>query len=111
MFEELNGNSSVTTIIHHNNEEMMVGSTDGFDIKPVYFASDEHIARLKDTNICGQVVEVYCHFSENRIYRSYINGSGMANNPSNTDIEVDSGTPDSTCSCPFVGNCDTKLTR
>lgn len=99
IFEDLNGKTRVTTIVHHYNEEMVIGSTNGFDIKPDYFASDMHIALLLEDNECSQTVEVYCHFTTNRFYRSYIG-----------DMEIDNATPDDNCSCPFVGHCDPEST-
>jgi hypothetical protein len=39
IFEDLKDKSRVTTIIHHNYEEMVIPSTDGFEIKPDYFSS------------------------------------------------------------------------
>jgi hypothetical protein len=52
IFEDLKDKSRVTTIIHHNYEEMVIPSTDGFEIKPDYFASKGHIELLLEGNEC-----------------------------------------------------------
>ena len=100
IFEDLKDKSRVTTIIHHNYEEMVIPSTDGFEIKPDYFASKGHIELLLERKECSQDVEVYCHYTEVTFYRSYIK-----------DTKMDNITPDNNCNCPFVGNCDAGTTR
>jgi hypothetical protein len=51
---------------------MVIPSTDGFEIKPDYFASKSHIELLLERKKCSQDVEVYCHYTEVTFYRSYI---------------------------------------
>jgi hypothetical protein len=35
---------------------------EAFEIDPEYYASDKHIAKLKDMGTCSQSIEVYCYF-------------------------------------------------
>ncbi|VDI65084.1 Hypothetical predicted protein [Mytilus galloprovincialis] len=100
LFNEWENYTQITTIVHHDNEETVTATLDGYDIKPVYFASDAHIEVLKDIGKCSQSIGVYCHFSENRVYRSSKYG----------DI-IDNKTPKNDCGCPFVGNCDSGVKR
>lgn len=84
----------MTTIVLHDNEETIFQIMDGFDIRPKYSASDAHIIELKKMEKCQQAIEVTCHFSQNRVYRSSLDGSEIHNKQTQDN-----------CGCPFVENC------
>ena len=100
IFEKSLNGVRTTTLIHHKDEEMVRASWEGFEINPEYYASDKHIAKLKDMGTCSQSIEVHCYFTENRIRRIDVNGT-----------LTDNKTPQTNCSCPFVGNCEEDKTR
>lgn len=100
IFEKSLNGVRTTTLIHHKDEEMVRATWEGFEINPEYYASDKHIAKLKDMGTCSQSIEVHCYFTENIIRRIDVNGT-----------LTDNKTPQANCSCPFVGNCEEDKTR
>lgn len=100
IFQESKDQIHVTTVVHHDNEEIITAITDGFDIRPKYFASDAHIVMLKQMEKCQQAIEVNCHFSRNRIYRSSLDGR-----------EIHNKQHQGNCGCPFVDNCNSDINK
>lgn len=100
IFEKSLNSVRTTTLVHHQDEEMVRAALEAFDISPKYYASDKHIANLKDMSTCSQSLEVHCYFTENIIYRVDVNG-----------IQTDNQNPETNCSCPFVGNCEKDKNR
>lgn len=94
LFQESKDGIHVTTIVHHDSEETITKVMDGFDIRPKYFASDAHIIELKKMEKCQQSIEVTCHFSQNSVYRSSLDGREIHNKETREN-----------CGCPFVENC------
>lgn len=100
IFQESKDQIHVTTVVHHDNEEIITAITDGFDIRPKYFASDAHIVMLKQMEKCQQAIEVNCHFSQNKIYRSSLDGREIHNKQHQEN-----------CGCPFVDNCNSDINK
>ncbi|XP_063417889.1 G-protein coupled receptor GRL101-like [Mytilus trossulus] len=94
IFQESNDQIHITTVVHHDNEETVTLRKD-LKITPKYFASDAHIIKLKQLEKCQQAIEVKCHFSQSKMYRSSLDG-----------VEIHNKQNQSNCGCPFVGNCN-----
>ncbi|XP_052087445.1 G-protein coupled receptor GRL101-like [Mytilus californianus] len=100
IFQESKDQIHVTTVVHHDNEETITDIMEDFNITPKYFASDAHIVKLKQMEKCQQAIEVKCHFSQNMIYRSSLDGREIHNKQNQGN-----------CGCPFVGNCQSHVNK
>ncbi|VDI79049.1 Hypothetical predicted protein [Mytilus galloprovincialis] len=96
IFQESKDQIHITTVVHHDNEEWVTVRED-FNITPRYFASDDHILKLKQMEKCQQAIGVKCHFSQSMIYRSSLDGREIHNKQNQSN-----------CGCPFVGNCNSQ---